>query len=112
MQTFELDAYVHTDNATLIQHSPAGRNAVDDFLVDGGAESLGKAVEALEGGECAFVAANKLLRGRVQMLGGHARTEDLAHQRERARHDPPRSGHDIDLARRLQGDHVTRRGPA
>ena len=54
------------------------------------------------------MAPDELLGGGVEVFGRHPGPDDLAHQGEGAGDDPSRPGHDLDLAGRLEGDHLPR----
>ena len=97
VEALQLHPHVHAHDAPLGKHPPDRGDAVDDLLVDRGAEGLGEAVEALERRHGALVTPDEGLRGGVEVLGRHAGPYDLPHQRQRAGDDPAGPGHDLDL---------------
>jgi hypothetical protein len=105
MQSLEVHPDVHADDAPLPEDPLAGGDAVDDLLVDRGAECLGEAVEALERWLGARVPTDEGLGFAVEILRRHAGLDDATHQGMHAGDDRPGAPHDLQFPCRLEGHH-------
>src|SRR5947209_251738 len=99
----ERHAAVNREDVAFLQHVGGGE-AVDDLLVDGGADREGEAVVALEGRQRPGV-ADHLLRGHVEFERGDAGTRHAAQLLAHLRHEPPGGPHLLDLFFRLPDYH-------
>src|SRR2546427_7817776 len=88
-----------------LEHAAGRRDAVDDLLVDRGAQRGGEVVQSLERRASAGGRADELLGCAIELLGRHAGAHLARDQRQRFRHHAAGGGHGLDLAPRLDGDH-------
>src|SRR6266850_8100449 len=108
MQAVEPHADVHAQEVPFLEDAPRRRNAVDDLLVDRGAQSGGEVVQSLERRAGAGVRANEVLSRAVELLGRNAGVDLTCDQGQRFRHDAAGGRHRLDLAGRLDRDHRPR----
>src|SRR3989475_13336774 len=83
-----------------LEHAAGRRDAVDDLLVDRGAQRGGEVVQSLERRASAGVRAGELLRGAIELLGRNGGGPLAGDQRPRFPHDAGGGGHGFDLTRR------------
>src|SRR5262249_41359626 len=84
---------------------PAAWDAVDDLVVDRGADARGEALVALELGRRAPAADDPLGLG-IDLGGRHAGAHVLARPSEHERDDPAGLAHRDELLVRLDADHL------
>src|SRR5690606_32029615 len=94
----ELHAQIERYDVTVLYNAPPGRNAMNDLLVDRDAHRPGKAIQALESGRGAIMAADEILRNRVQFAGGDSGAEVLLEFSVRGGQNSTALRHDLDLS--------------
>ena len=94
----EVGTRVDLDQVASTDHPFAAGDAMDDLMVDRGADAGGKAVVALKAGGGSHL-PDPLLRVAIQVGGGHARCGELADLPQHGGHDPAGLAHDRDFAR-------------
>src|SRR5258707_13627658 len=108
MQAVEPHPDVHAQEVAFLEDAPRRRNAMDDLLIDRGAQGGGEVVQSLERRAGTGVRADEVLRGAIELLGRDAGAHLPRDQRQRFRHDATGGRHRLDLAEGLDRDHRPR----